>query len=828
MFNFKKILIAIITFLIVGIAYFVFSSFVLEVSHPDDFQEYETPLIEKHVNIYRNYYGIPHIISQSENSAYFALGYCHASDRLWQMDYLRRIAEGRLSEIFGQSTVNTDKFMRLLDLRSVAEKSHELLDGATKKAIENYTKGVNFYLNKNYDALPIEFNIFDYEMDEWDPLDCALLFELYSFRNSNSFFMDVIFGMFAEKIGVENSMDIIPEYFPGPSVLSRNFMKEKISPNIPPAPSISDSLLQDTSLFKKLPILSNVFDLRSSRSPLTGTNALACRKTKQKEKIAIMANDLHSSLSLPCQWYQVHLTAKSINVAGMTLPGVPFVLSGRNDNISWGFSNMMLDDCDFFIHELAGENNRSFVSPTGEKEFVLKKDTIIVKDSIDIEFYKYYADGSVVLTKDVFDCQVKTAIDFPNSEHVLDFAGKYFFTFNWIGFEPSGELSNLFNLMHADNWKEFRRSLDKWGSPALNFVYCDNKGNIGLLPKGFVPIRKAKCNPRIPNPAWDDAYSWIRIEKNFSFGYLLNPDKKYVAAANNVLSHDFNTYLSSYYEPFSRAERIDEFFESVSDYGLKDIKQFQFDLLSPYAMHFRELVLPVLLDNYQKFEFSERQAFRIFRDWDCIMSPLSPAAALYSKFLHNTLNSMLSTYLNKENAELLMQNTNIAYIRLLEIISSENMQFGRLNESSIREIIINSFFSAMKELRKEFNTDNIEKWRYGELNTIEFDHFLTNLKIYDNIVKAGPYEIGGDFSTINYFQVFECKEMISNGTNGRIILSMADDRIYTSIAGGASGQPLSAHYSDQIQLLLNGGYVEIPMSKKPSDDFDLNVTFLPE
>ena len=333
---------------------------------------------------------------------------------------------------------------------------------------------------------------------------------------------------------------------------------------------------------------------------------------------------------------------------------------------------------------------------------------------------------------------------------------------------------------------------------------------------------------RSPNPAWDNAYSWKRIEKNFSFGNLLNPKKEYVAAANNVLTHGFNTYLSSYFEPFSRAERIDEFFESVSDYGLKDIKQFQFDLLSPYAMQFRELVLPVLLDNYQKFEFSERQAFRIFRDWDCIMSPLSPAAALYSKFLQKTLNSLLSTYLNKENSELLMQNTNIAYIRLLEIISSDNMQFGRLDESSVRKIIVNSFFSAIKDLRKEFKTDNIEEWRYGDLNRIEFDHFLTNLNIYDNIVKAGPYEIGGDFSTINYFQVFECKEMISNGTNGRIVLSMADDMIYTSIAGGASGQPLSAHYSDQIQLLLNGGYVEIPMSKKPSDDFDLNVTFLPE
>ena len=649
MFNIRKIFLIIITLIIAGIAYFVFSNFVLEVSHPGDLQEYETAAINKGANIYRNYYGIPHIISQSENSAYFALGYCHASDRLWQMDYLRRIAEGRLSEIFGQSTANTDKFMRLLDLRSVARKSHAFLDKATKKAIENYTKGVNFYLEQNHDALPIEFNIFDYEMDKWDPLDCALLFELYSFRNSNSFFMDVIFGMFAEKIGVENSMDLIPQYFHGPEVLSRDFMKEKSTKNIPPAPSISDSLLQDTSLFKKLPILSNVLDLRSSRSPLTGTNAIACRKTNKKEKIAIMANDLHSSLSLPCQWYQVHITSKNINVAGMTLPGVPFVLSGRNDNISWGISNMMLDDCDFFIHELAGENNRYFMSPTGKKEFVLKKDTIIVKDSVDIEFYKYYADGSVVLTKDVFDCKVKTAIDFPNSEHVVDFAGKYFLTFKWVGFEPSGELSNLFKLMHADNWKEFKNSLEKWGSPALNFIYSDKKGNIGLLPKGFVPIRKSKCNPGIPNPAWDNAYSWKRIEKNFSFGNLLNPKKEYVAAANNVLTHGFNTYLSSYFEPFSRAERIDEFFESVSDYGLKDIKQFQFDLLSPYAMQFRELVLPVLLDNYQKFEFSERQAFRIFRDWDCIMSPLSPAAALYSKFLQKTLNSLLSTYLNKEN-----------------------------------------------------------------------------------------------------------------------------------------------------------------------------------
>lgn len=825
--NLRKILVLVLTVFVIGIAFYIFSLFVVTASHPDDNNKYSTELISTGAKIYRNYYDIPHIVSQSENDMFFALGYSHASNRLWQMDYNRRIAEGRLSEIFGSRTVNTDKFMRLLGLHDVSQKSYELLDKQTKNALKHYSDGINFYLSENGDALPIECNVFDYVIEEWQPVDCVILFKLYAFRHSKSFFMDIILGTFTEIIGVENTLDLIPSSFDPPEVLSNGFYESRHKIKRSEEPTISDSLLQDTSFIKNLPILSDVFNTIGTNVPLTGTNVLACRSTSKPYR-TFLSNDFHSSLSLPCDWYQVHLTTAENNVVGLTIPGIPFVFCGRNDNISWGMANMMLDDCDYFIHELSSKSNRKYISPSGEKDFVLRKDTIIVKDSVNIEFYKYYAGHDVVISKDVFDCDVKTDINYPHSKEVLDFAGKYYLTFDWVGFVPSAELSNLYNLMISKNWTDFKKSLSKWGSPALNFVMADNKGNIGLIPKGFVPIRNSKCNPNIPNPAWDKDYSWQRIEKNFPFGNLYNPEKNYVAAANNVLTNGFKTFISSYFESSSRAERIDNFFRFVSDYSLKDIKQLQFDLLSPYANRFRGIVIPVLLNSYHKFGYREREAFRVFRDWDCIMSPLSSEAAFYSKFLDNLAKNIFSTYLIKVNYDLLIRYTNISYVRLLEILESEEKSFGRYNENEIDSTIVKSFYEAITELEKIFKSENIEDWKYGSINKVEYDHFLSNVNYYDNIVKVGPFEVGGDFSTINYFQPLDNQAVFSNGTISRFVLCMNDNQVYSSIAGGVSGQPLSQHYSDQIQLLLNGGYVSIPISKSPTEDFKINVTFLPE
>jgi penicillin G amidase len=828
MFGNRKILSIFLSVVIVLIAFYIFAINITNVSLPDDIASVKSDAISSEINIYNNYYGIPHIIAQSDEDMFFGLGYYHARDRLWQMDYMRRIAKGRLSEIYGSNSVSIDMFFKLLDLEEIAHKSYKLIDKPTKNALEKYAAGVNLYIQNNRKTLPVEFNIFDYEMQEWQAIDCMILFKLYAFKQSKSFFMDVIFGMIAEKIGVENALELIPKKTYPPYILSEDFLPENIEPKIKERPMMIDSLFKDSTIFNSLPILSQALEMIGSNTPLTGTNCWASRIKNHRSGVSILANDFHSSPYLPCQWYQVHLTSKKSNVIGLTMPGIPFVFSGRNDNISWGLANMMLDDCDFFIHEIAAEDKESFVTPDGIKKFILQKDTIIVKDSIDVQFYKYIADGSIVIAENVFNSSIYSDIHFPSSSQMEEFTSKYYLTFNWVGFEPSSELNSLYKIMFADNWNSFKKGLANWGTPAVNFVYSDIRSNIGLLPKGYVPIRDKNCNPNIPNPGWELGYSWLKIEKNFAFGNIFNPKKNYVAAANNALTDKFVTHLSSYTDPSSRAFRLEDFFRNIKEYQDKEIKQLQQDMLSTYAIEFRNLTIPILLESYYQFRYEEREAFSTFRDWDCILSPLSPAASLYSVFLKQTIQNVFGIYLNEENLSLIQGNSNILYVKLFEILSADNPLPDFISHDELNKIINISFSNAIIELEQFFETKNIEKWEYGRINKIELDHFLSNLGLYDKLVKIGPFEVGGDFSTLNYCQNKSLYDKASSGRTASIIINMSDSLVYTTIAGGSSGQPISTNYSDQIQLWLNGGYVAIPIRREYSADFKLSVEILPE
>jgi penicillin amidase len=828
MFDLRKILAIIITSLFFLLSFYIFLNYITNASLPDEGDKVSSDKISSNIKIFHNYYGIPHIITQNNDDMFFALGYIHAKDRLWQMDYLRRIAKGRLSAIYGNSTMSIDLFFRLLSLEEIANKSYKLLDKPTLNALKHYSDGINFYVNQNKKALPIEFNIFDYQMEEWQPIDCLILFKLFSFKQSQSFFMDVIIGMIAEKIGVENALELIPRNLHPPYILSQDFQPHQIPQVIKANEAVNDSLSNDSLFYKTFMLIGGAFDLIGKNVPLTGTNCWASKVSHNKQSYSILANDFHSALYLPNQWYQVHLSSAKANIIGLSMPGIPFIFSGRNEHISWGMSNMMLDDCDFFIHEISAEAKESFVTPDGPKKFDLKKDTIFVKDSVDVHFYKFIANGAIVISESVFLSDIKTGFNIPNSELIEDFSSKYYLTFNWVGFEPSSELNSLYRIIFAENWTQFKRALNNWGTPATNFVFADKRSNIGLIPKGFVPIREENCNPNIPNPGWEDGYSWVRLEKNFAFGNLYNPKKNFVAAANNPISDQYKTHLSSYFEPPARAQRIEEYFHKIKDYQAKDAKQLQSDLLSIYALDFKALTIPELLENYHEFNFDEREAFRIFRDWDCIMSPLSPEASFYKTFLEQVIKNVFGVYLNEENLSQIKNNSNMLYVRLLEILSTYENNFSGFDKSELNRRINISFSNAVIQTSAVFKTKSHENWQYGKINQIELDHFLSNLVTFDRIVKIGPFEVGGDFSTLNYCQNSASCGSTSCGRTASMIINMSDSLVYTSLAGGSSGQPISPHYSDQIQLWLNGGYIALPINNFVSNDFDLLIEIVPE
>ncbi|RPI66392.1 MAG: penicillin acylase family protein, partial [Ignavibacteriae bacterium] len=339
-----------VTILVLVISFAYFAVGLATRSHPDPYTMTSAGVSDS-TRIYRNSFGIPHIVAPTVNDALFAQGYVHAQDRLWQLDVWRRIGQGRLAEVLGRMAAPADAFMRALDIDQIAVNQFRSLPDVTKNQLRAYAHGVNAYIDANVEALPFEFDALGYRPDPWRPEDCLTVGRVMSFELSRAFFNDIAYTQIAAQRGVQAMMDYVPH---GPH-----------------APFILDTLSQYAAPYVRTPMrdsavasiaghvrgiseqLASIRDVLGLNGSSIGSNCWAVGRGSDG---ALLANDPHLSVSMPAKWYQIHLTAPGLNVIGLSIPGIPFVLSGRNDHIAWGVTNTLVDDVDFVIERVDQKN----------------------------------------------------------------------------------------------------------------------------------------------------------------------------------------------------------------------------------------------------------------------------------------------------------------------------------------------------------------------------------------------------------------------------------------------------------------------------------------
>lgn len=787
-----------IAIIITSTYFFIFSIYTS--SQTPEFIEIPTNNVSSQTEIYRNYYGVPHIIAENELNLAYAIGYAHANDRLWQMDYSRRIAQGRLSEIFGEEYLETDKLMRALAIREFAQQSLEACNPDFVKLLEAYSNGINTYLESNKKKLSFEFGALNYMPEKWTTKDCFLIAKLLAFELSNSFPVDFSMNAIANGLGVEKTLDLLPQ-------------DGKQSNKIDSSTKIKTSSCNNPKLNYDIKLALNKIGYTGNK---TGSNAWAILKNKKNQSAgAILANDPHLQLTLPSKWYQLQYSIPNYNLVGLTIPGFPFILIGRNEKISWGITNLMSDDFDLFLEKNKG-NDYYYRNETLVEKYTYVKDSIVIKNKETKQFYLRKNFRSYVLSD--FNKSIKLFKNLHNDNSI---------TYRWSASEKSKELELIYKINFANNKSQFDSILNEWTAPALNFTYADSEGNIGFYPSGKIPIRKGTFN-NLANASWLGA-DWIGFTNANLIGKVINPESGFIANCNQIPKISESTFIGNLWATNSSYNRLSELLAQADEYIYRDAQQNQLDVYSDYSKEIVQSLFKTLTLNQSYLSKDELNYFYKLKQWDNFLTYNSEPAALYKLYLQNLVSEIFLDELGNDNFEEYIQHSNIVLRKVLEIMSNRNSKWIDNTKSqkieSLDDIQIYAFQKTIvkfNQLKK--NTKTIVN--YGTLHQLTLNHKLAKSNLLNKSLSIGSMEMSGDFTTISSNESkFTNWNNVTIGASARFIADMSNKDIYLSLPGGVSGDVTSPNFANQFQLWLRGGYLKLVLGNKPTEDFKLNVLF---
>jgi penicillin amidase len=293
--------------------------------------------IQADVHVYRDAYGVPHVYAQSENDAWYTVGYLHAQDRLWQLELIRRAGNGRLAEVLGEPALKVDRMFRTLGFPELARDLSEKLDDQSREQLESYAAGINAYIHANQGRYPIEFDVLNFNPEPWKVEHSIGVSRLMAWELNHARWIDMLLGELVERFGEQKAREIFPEW-------------DEDAPFIIPERTRGRNVAK--SLLQLLDADKTYRSLMGAPAFSGGSNGWVVSGEKSTTGKPILANDPHLALTAPARWYEVHISAPGIDVAGASIPGVPFVVIGRNRNIAWGVTNAMADDEDFYVESV--------------------------------------------------------------------------------------------------------------------------------------------------------------------------------------------------------------------------------------------------------------------------------------------------------------------------------------------------------------------------------------------------------------------------------------------------------------------------------------------
>jgi penicillin amidase len=741
--------------------------------------------IGNEVKIYRDEYGVPHIEARSEHDSFFAVGFTHAQDRLWQMELFRRVGSGRLSEILGDRTLSVDKMFRTLGFWRQAQKLALELDEQTRAALQAYADGVNEYIAAHKGRYPVEFDMLNFEPEPWTVEHSLLLSRLMAWELNYARWVDLLLEELVQRFGAEKAKEIFP-YWPedAPLIIPKETRSKKIADDL-------RQFFDAEGAYRSL----------LGMSPLeSGSNAWAVSGAKSTTGKPLLANDPHLILMAPARWYELHIAAPGIDVAGMSIPGDPFIILGRNRRIAWGVTNAMMDDEDFYVEQVDSLRHPTRYRLNNEWRPIREDvDTILVKGEPPVVLSIYRTHRGPIVNK--FE---------PGARDV-----DALISMRWVGYENSDEAGAFYRIDKANNWQEFQEALKFFAVPAQNFVYADVDGNIGYYTGGKLPIRKTK-GPTLPFPGWTTEYDWLGFVPFNQMPHLFNPPEGFIATANNKIIDDSYPYdISNHWESPWRSIRINEVLREQGKFSVEDNERLQCDLISTQA---REVV-PFIEHAYDSISVTDpdvKTMLEYFRSWNFEMRKEDVGTTLFQAGITRLIYNMFHEKMGDRLYGLydtLASTPLSALSRLLKNPDSEWFDDPRTPARETRDDMIRKSVSdALHDLKIGLGGE-LKEWQWGRVHTVTFGHVFGENAVLGGFFNVGPFPVGGSHATVNvgqYFLAHPYKSVV--GPSMRQIFDLADANDTRSVLPpGQSGQVFSSHYKDQTTMWLNGGYKVRPM-----------------
>lgn len=734
------------------------------------------------IEIETDAHGVPTIRAASEEDALFGLGWVHGRDRLWQIEYQRRIGSGRLAEILGSRLVETDRFLRTIGIRRAAESAWRSLAPTSRRRLESYTRGLNAYLASS-SARPVEFRILRVPVSPFDPVDSLAWAKLMAWDLAGNARNEIRRARFAAAVGRERASELLPPVPEKPTILedgewqatatgsSRSPFTVQGSP--PPTPVLA----QLNDLFDRMGARDDAGGLGSNSWVLSGS-----RTTTGKP---ILANDPHLGLRTPSVWYLARLAAPGYSVAGATLPGIAGVVIGANERIAWALTSLEPDVQDLFVEELDPADPSRYRWRGSFRPFEVRRETIRVRGSRDV----------------VVD--VRRSVHGPIVTDVLDGAGSLgaAVALRWAALDDADATAEAIEgINRANGWSDFLAAVSRFHAPPQNFLYADADGHVGYTASGAIPIRpRADGLLPVPGTGEDD---WIGYIPFAELPRVLDPPRGFVVTANNRVASTRYPYsiTGDWPEPF-RARRITERILAKGKLSVEDVRSIQLDEVSLQATE----VLPLLLDTTPA-DATSRDALARLSSWNREFSPDSAAAAIYAAW-YAALARMPEDELAGAPAGTVRSRFLINALRsgsawCDDVRTPEPESCGTLKTRTLRE--------AVETLRNRLGPDP-DLWRWAKLHRARFPH-----GIFDAVkglrslfsLEAGH---GGDASTVNVGAYrLDGSFRMTDGASYRQIVDFSDPAASLFVhTTGQSGNVFEAGYRDFLPLWSAGRYFRI-------------------
>jgi penicillin amidase len=776
----KKIIIAILLIVVIFVVAVVVY---LQFQKPVYSGKLKLKGLHEKVDVYFDSYGVPHIYAQNAHDAYMAFGYLQMQDRYFQMEMMRRVANGRLSELLGKELVPTDKFFRSLGLKQAVERTMKTSyqqNDSMRKVMDAYVEGVNQYIQ--HGKTPIEFTILNIPKEKFSLSDIEMIVGYMAYTFQPAFKTDPLMTKLRARLGDKYIKDLGLDYIP---------CTQKI-----PVWTANDTMFsfvhQVNTILKNLP------------TPLlVGSNSWVLSPSKTKSGRVMFSNDTHIAYSQPSVWYDAHIEYPGFSLYGQFLAGVPFALLGHSRSTAWGLTMFLNDDLDMFREKRNSKNPNQVWFKDHWENLKTQHEVIKVKNESDIHFdIKYSRHGSLMN-------ESLATLDSTETNPIAVW-------WEYVQF-PSHDMEALYNINHSHTIKDIEKGAALIHAPGLNIMAGDSNGNIGWWASAKLFKRPAQQSGKF---ILDGASGKDEITEYLDFSYnphSVNPPGGFVFSANNQPDSVKGFFYQGYYEPHNRAYLINQFLNNNKKWDMPAFHKMVTSCKSDLQPQSAKVILSCI--NKKSLQPNEAKAYDILQNWQGDFQLNSIAPTIFYKIIYLTFKNAFEDEMGELDFKDYIE-TNLferAFPNLLKNDSSLWWDNVKTPAKETRTQIINeSYKQAIAALEKQLGT-NVDKWNWGKVHILEHVHPIGSKKPFDKIFNVGPFPSIGGKEVLNNVSFDINGDGIYKATFGPAIrnqLDFADIEAAESVLPtGESGNVMSKHYADEAKLYNEGKFRPQLMNK---------------